>query len=186
MALKQHLLLALESGTVYPVTLSNVNPLSFSSQRSKIGFLKTALANFAKHTSNELAACKFPIKFVFLWLLDLEVGFTLLSALQPLYLPLVPFLILFTLSRCFKTSKYLSRILLCVIQPLKPIPAHSLFHFNLETNQSYFASCFLTSKYIISRLNVVFTFKYIRRRFFFRLKSLNVKQQFATSFLTHE
>ena len=33
MALKQHPLLALESGTVYPVTLSKVNPLSFSSQR---------------------------------------------------------------------------------------------------------------------------------------------------------
>ena len=31
MALKQHLLLALESRTVYPVTLNSVNLLSFSS-----------------------------------------------------------------------------------------------------------------------------------------------------------
>ena len=54
------------SGAVYPVTLSSVNPLSFSSQRSKIGFLKTALANFVKLTSNESATCKFPIKYVFL------------------------------------------------------------------------------------------------------------------------
>ena len=45
MALKQHLLLTLESETIYPVTLSNVNPLSFSSKRSKIGFLKTVLSN---------------------------------------------------------------------------------------------------------------------------------------------
>ena len=42
MALKQRLLLALEPGTVYPVTLKSVNTLSFSSQKSKIGFLKTA------------------------------------------------------------------------------------------------------------------------------------------------
>ena len=48
-----------------PVTLSNLNPLSFSSERSKNGFLKTVLANFAKLTSNETATCKFPIKFVF-------------------------------------------------------------------------------------------------------------------------
>ena len=33
MALKQHHFLALEFGTAYPVTLSNVNPLSFSCQR---------------------------------------------------------------------------------------------------------------------------------------------------------
>ena len=38
--------------------------LSFSSQRSKIGFLKVALANFAKLTSNESATCQFPIKYV--------------------------------------------------------------------------------------------------------------------------
>ena len=31
MALKQHLLWALETGVVYPVTLNSVNPLSFSS-----------------------------------------------------------------------------------------------------------------------------------------------------------
>ena len=73
MALKQHLLLVLESGTVYPVTLKSVNPLSFSSQKLKIGFLKTALANFVRLTSNESATCKLPIKCVFLWLLDLEV-----------------------------------------------------------------------------------------------------------------
>ena len=66
MALKQNLLLTLESGTVYPVTLSNVNPLSLSNQRSKIGFLKTALANCVKLTSNESATCKFPIKYAFL------------------------------------------------------------------------------------------------------------------------
>ena len=48
-----------------PRDLSNINPLNFSSQRSKIGFLKTALANFAKLTSNESATCKFPIKYVF-------------------------------------------------------------------------------------------------------------------------
>ena len=76
MALKQHLLLALESETVYPVTLSNVNPLSFSSQRSKIGFLKTALANFAKLTSNESATCKFPIKYVFFMTVRFRSGST--------------------------------------------------------------------------------------------------------------
>ena len=65
MALKQHLSLALEFGTDYPVTLSNVNPLNFSGQRSKIGFLKTALANSAKLTSNESATSKFPIKYGF-------------------------------------------------------------------------------------------------------------------------
>ena len=66
MALKHHILLVVESGTVYPVTLSNVNPLSFSSQRSKIGFVKTVLANAAKRTSNESATCKFSMKYVFL------------------------------------------------------------------------------------------------------------------------
>ena len=66
MALKQHLLLALESETVYSVTLKSANSLSFSSQKSKIGFLETALANFVKLTSNELATCKLPIKCVFL------------------------------------------------------------------------------------------------------------------------
>ena len=45
--------------------LSKVNPLSFSSRRSQIGFLKTALANFAKLTSNESTTCKFPIKCFF-------------------------------------------------------------------------------------------------------------------------
>ena len=50
-----------------PNDLSNVNPLSFSNQRSKIGSLKTALANFSKLTSNESATCKFPIKFVFFY-----------------------------------------------------------------------------------------------------------------------
>ena len=65
MTLKQYLFFALESGTVYPVTLNNVNPLRFSSQRSKIGFLKTALANFVKLTSNESATCKLPIIYIF-------------------------------------------------------------------------------------------------------------------------
>ena len=55
MALKQHLLVVLESGTVKPVTLSNLNPMSFSSQRSNIGFLKTAFGNSAKNSSNESA-----------------------------------------------------------------------------------------------------------------------------------
>ena len=49
-----------------PSDLSNVNPLSFSSQRSKIGFLKISLANFAKLSFNESVTCKFPIKYVFL------------------------------------------------------------------------------------------------------------------------
>ena len=49
---KQHLLL-------------RVNPLSFSSQRSKIGFLKTALANFVKLTSSESATCRLLIEYVF-------------------------------------------------------------------------------------------------------------------------
>ena len=48
-----------------PNDLSNVNPLSFPNQRSKIGSLKTAIANFSKLTSNESATCKFPIKFFF-------------------------------------------------------------------------------------------------------------------------
>ena len=64
MALKQHLFLALESGTVYLVNLRNVNP-SFSSQRSKTGFQKTALANFVKLTSYESATCKYPMKYFF-------------------------------------------------------------------------------------------------------------------------
>ena len=55
-------LLALESGTVYPVTLKSGNPLNFSNQKSKIGFLKTALANFGDLTSNELAMCKLRTK----------------------------------------------------------------------------------------------------------------------------
>ena len=48
------------------VTLNNVIYLSFSSQRSKIGFLKTALARFIQFTSNELATCKMLIKCEFL------------------------------------------------------------------------------------------------------------------------
>ena len=48
MALKQHLLLALEAGTVYPVTLKSVNPLSFSSQKSKIAFLKNCPGKLCK------------------------------------------------------------------------------------------------------------------------------------------
>ena len=65
-ALKLHLLLLLDSGKVYPVTLKSANPMSFSSQRSKIEFLKTVFANFVKLTSIELV-------YVFLRLLDLEV-----------------------------------------------------------------------------------------------------------------
>ena len=65
MALKQHLLLALQSGTVYPMNLKSVNPLSFPSQRSKIGFLKTALANSVKLISNELATCILLTKLYF-------------------------------------------------------------------------------------------------------------------------
>ena len=42
--------------------LKQRKPLSFSSQRSKIGFLRTALANFVKLTSNESAMCKLLIK----------------------------------------------------------------------------------------------------------------------------
>ena len=53
--MKQPLLLALESGTVYPDTLKSVNTLSFSSQNSKIRFFKTVLANFVKFTTNESA-----------------------------------------------------------------------------------------------------------------------------------
>ena len=76
MALRQHLLLALESGKVYPVTLKNVNPLGFSSLRSKIGLLKTALANFVKRTSNESATCKLPFKFVFYMTIRFRGGYT--------------------------------------------------------------------------------------------------------------
>ena len=54
--------LALESGTVYLVTLKSVNPLSFSSQKSKIGFLKSALANFANLTSSKSVTCKLQTK----------------------------------------------------------------------------------------------------------------------------
>ena len=79
MALKKHLLLALESGTVNPVTLKSVNLLSFSSQKSKIGFLKIALANFVKFTFNESATCKLPIICVFLRELDLEVDLSLVT-----------------------------------------------------------------------------------------------------------
>ena len=74
--MKQYLLLAVESRAVYPVTLKRVNSLSFSSQKSKIGFLKTALGNFVKR--NESATCKLPIKCAIVWLLDLEVDLCLL------------------------------------------------------------------------------------------------------------
>ena len=47
-----------------PSDIKQCKSLSFSSQRSKIGFLKVALANFAKLTSNESATCQFPIKYV--------------------------------------------------------------------------------------------------------------------------
>ena len=76
MALRQHLLLALESGKVYPVTLKNINPLGFSSLRSKIGLLKTALSNFVKRTSNESATCKLPFKFVFYMTIRFRGGYT--------------------------------------------------------------------------------------------------------------
>ena len=62
MALKQHLLLALESGAVYSVTVKSVNPSSFSNQKLTIRFLKTALANFVNLTSNESATCKLRTK----------------------------------------------------------------------------------------------------------------------------
>ena len=67
MVLKQHLLIALESGTVDPLTLKNVNPLSFSSQKSKTGFLKAALANFVNLTSNESATCKLRTKCLIIY-----------------------------------------------------------------------------------------------------------------------
>ena len=41
-----------------PVTLKSVNPLSFSIQKSKIEFLKTALVNFVNLTSNKSATFK--------------------------------------------------------------------------------------------------------------------------------
>ena len=55
-------MLALESGKFYPVTLKSVNPLNFSSQKSKIDFLKTALTNFKNPTSNESGTCKLQTK----------------------------------------------------------------------------------------------------------------------------
>ena len=58
MALKQYLFLALESGTACQVTLKTINPLSFSSQKSEIRFLKIAFANFENLTSNESATCE--------------------------------------------------------------------------------------------------------------------------------
>ena len=51
---------------------SSLNLLSFSSQRSKIGFLKIALANFVRLTSNESATCKFPIKYVFFFFMTVR------------------------------------------------------------------------------------------------------------------
>ena len=62
MTLRQHLLLALESRSVYPIPLKSVNPLSYTSQKSKIGFLETALANFVNLTSNESATYKLQTK----------------------------------------------------------------------------------------------------------------------------
>ena len=41
-----------------PVTLKSVNPLSFSIQKSKIEFLKTALVNFVNLTSKKSATFK--------------------------------------------------------------------------------------------------------------------------------
>ena len=43
MVLKHHLLLVLESKTVYLVILKSVNPFKFSSQKSKSGLLKNLL-----------------------------------------------------------------------------------------------------------------------------------------------
>ena len=57
-----------------PSDIKQCKSLSVSSQRSKIGFLKVALANFAKRTSNESATCKFPIKYVHtIWWVHLRV-----------------------------------------------------------------------------------------------------------------
>ena len=67
LALKQHLLLALESGTVYLVTSKSVNPLSVSRQKSEIGFLKTALANFVNLISNKSATCKLRTKCLIIY-----------------------------------------------------------------------------------------------------------------------
>ena len=75
MELRQHLPLMVGSVTVLPVTL-NINPLSFSSQRSKTGFLKTAFSNFVKLTTNESATCKFPIKCVFFMTVRFRSGST--------------------------------------------------------------------------------------------------------------
>ena len=60
---KQHLLL-------------RVNPLSFSSQRSKIGFLKTALSNFVKLISSESATCRLLIEYVFFMTIAFRSGST--------------------------------------------------------------------------------------------------------------
>ena len=94
MALKQHLLFALDSGAVYPVTLSNVNPLSYLSQRSKIGFLKTALANFAKLTSNGSTTCKIPINiyiyiYIYFFFLAQGVGLVCIRRSEDVQLRLV-------------------------------------------------------------------------------------------------
>ena len=48
-----HLLLVLKFGTVYLVALKSVNPLNFSSQKSKRGFLKAAIVNFVKLASTK-------------------------------------------------------------------------------------------------------------------------------------
>ena len=68
------------------------------------------------------------------------------------------------------------------LQPLKTIRAYCSLPFNLGINQSYLASCFLTSNYLISWLSV--SSYHIRHSVFLPLRPLNGKQQFATTFLT--
>ena len=76
MAFKQHHLLALESGKVYAVTLKNLNTLSLSNRRLKIGFLKTTLGNFVRLTSIESPTCKLLIEYIFFMTIRFRGGFT--------------------------------------------------------------------------------------------------------------
>lgn len=62
MELKQHLLMEFECaksrfGAVYLVTLKNVTPLNFPSQKSKRKLLKTSLVNSVKAISTKSTTC---------------------------------------------------------------------------------------------------------------------------------
>ena len=131
-----------------------------------------------------IASCSLSYKiasqfFSFFYLLSKLISKTYLLSILPLNTQ--AFATSQIVSRTFlgvvKDHKCLRRTLFEAFQPLKTIRAHSLFRFNFETNHSYFASCLLTTKYVFSTLNVIWTFKHISCWLILPLKPWNGKQQ---------